>query len=138
MILVSNTTLGLSCILDWRSKKLRVVASSTAAEMLAANDTLDMMVYIRSVLGELFGDAGHEIPMVLSTDSKNLHKAVINTTLVENPRLRTDIAMLKGSLKSRELSKFLHVQGKYMIANVLTKKGAAGFMLLSLLRTCKK
>ena len=138
VILVCNREKGLSCVLDWKTKKLkRVVSSSTAAEALAANDTLDMLVYVHSVLVELLGKVGKNIPLLLATDSKNLHKCVMNSSLVENPRLRTDIAMLKESLKSRELGEFVHVAGRMMIADVLTKKGAAGFKLMSLLHTCE-
>ena len=87
------------------SKKLkRVVPSSTAAEALAANDTLDSLVYVHSVLVEVLGEVAKEIPVVLTTDAKNLHKSVMSSSLVENVRLRTDIAILKDSLKSLELS----------------------------------
>ena len=115
----------------------RVISSTTAAEALAANDALDMMVYIKSVIGELLGQRGNDIPMELTTDCRNLHKSIMNSALVENPRLRTNIAMLKESLKERELSRFELLKGKDMIADVLTKKGSAGINLLSLLRTCK-
>ena len=138
MILISNNERNLSCVVDWRSKKLKqVVSSLTAAEALAANDTLDSLVYVHSVLVETFGDVAKDIPLVLTTDAKNLHKSVMSTSLVENLRLRTDVAILKDSLKSRELNKLTLVAGKRMIANVLTKKGAAGVELMSILRTCK-
>ena len=138
VILLCNKKRGIACVLDWKTKKLkRVVPSSTAAEALAANDTLDMLVYLHSILTELFGEIGRDIPVELATDSKNLHDGVMNSTLVESPRLRTDIAMLKESIKSRELQKFILVTGRTMIADVLTKKGAAGFKLMNLLRTCE-
>ena len=137
VLLLTNQKNGISCVLDWKSKKLkRVVTSSTAAEALAANDTLDSMVYVQSVLTELFGEQVKGVPLILMTDSKNLHDNVMNSTLVENPRLRTDIAVLKESIQTQELQKFVLVKGKKMIADVLTKKGAAGFRLMNLLRTC--
>ena len=103
MIRVSNIERGLSCIIDSKSKKLkRVVQSSTAAEALASNDALDSLVYVKSVLQELMGNQFEHLPIVLSTDSKNLHKVVMGSSLVENPRLRTDIAILKESLQTRE------------------------------------
>ena len=138
VIIVSNVQLGIACVLDWKSKKLkRVVTSSTAAETYAANDTLDEMVYVKSVLVELFKERAVDVPLELVTDSKNLHKSVLGSTLVENPRLRTEVAKLKESLKNRELSKFDRVEGQRMLADVLTKKGAAGFKLMHLLRTCE-
>ena len=61
----------------------------------------------------------------------------MSSTLVENPRVRTDIAALKESLSSPELDKFLHVNGRSMLAYVLTMNGVAGFRLLNLLHTCE-
>ena len=138
VIILTNKEKGLSCVLDWKAKKLkRVVSSSTAAEAIAVNDTLDMMVYVKAVLVELFGDAGKDIPLELATDSRNLHNSVMTSSLVENPRLRTDIAVLKESLAGRELNKFALVSGRAMLADVLTKSGVAGFQLLNQLRTCE-
>ena len=137
VVLLCNKDTKLSCVVSWKSKKLkRVVSSSTAAEALAVNDTLDEMVYIRSVLSEIFGGAV-EIPMELITDSRNLYQSVHSSTLVENPRLRLDVAKLQESIKSGELSDFKHESGKSMLANVLTKKGASPVQLLSVLRQCK-
>ena len=137
VILLRNTSKGVSCVLNWRSKKLkRVVSSSTAAEALAANDTLDAIVYVKSVLKELLGGEAEKIPIQLVTDSRNLHKAVLSLTLIENPRLRTDISKLQESLKEKELYEFMCVPGKEMMADVLTKNGASGFGLMKVLRTC--
>ena len=99
------------------------------------NDTLDALVYIKCVLDELLGDVIKNIPLQVFTDSRNLHKNVHTTLLVENPRLRTDIAKLKQSLERKELNAFELVRGKYMIADVLTKKGASGAKIMNILRT---
>ena len=136
VVMITNKAEGKSSVLNWRSNEIkRVVSSSTAAEALAANETLDEMVYIKFVLRELLGDGVDNIPLHLVTDSKNLHKAVLNSTLVENPRLRTDIAKVKESSETKELNVFSCVKGKDMIADVLTKKGASGAMLMNILRT---
>jgi hypothetical protein len=45
----------------------------------------------------------NDIPLELLTDSKNLHKSVYTTSLVENPHLCTDIAKLKESLNNEEV-----------------------------------
>ena len=135
--LLTNNKEELSCVLNWKSKKLRrVVSSSTAAEALSANEALDDMVYIKHVLIELLGSTAEKIPLKLVTDSRNLHNSVMNSTLVENPRMRTDLAKVKNSLKDKELSEFTQVPGKEMLADVLTKKGAPGFELMKILRTC--
>ena len=58
-----------------------------------------------------------------------------SSTLAENPRLRTDIVKLKNSLRDCELQLFVHVKGKDMIADVLTKRGAPRFSFMEILRT---
>ena len=135
--LLCNKNKNVACVLNWKSKKLRrVVSSSTAAEALSANEALDDMVYLKLVLMEMLGGEAEKIPMILVTDSKNLHKAVLSSTAVENPRMRTDLVKLKESLKEKELQEFKHVLRKDMIADVLTKKGAPGVKLMKILRTC--
>ena len=95
-----------------------------------------LMVYVKLVLMELLGREAEKVPMRLATDSRNLYKSVQSSTLVENPRVRTDIAKIQGSLKDNELQEFFQVPGKRMLADVLTKKGVPGFELMKLLRTC--
>jgi hypothetical protein len=51
VILISNKKTGSSSILNWKSNKIkRVVGSSTAAEALASNETLDVLVHVKFVL----------------------------------------------------------------------------------------
>ena len=136
VVLLTNQENNTSSILSWKCNKIRrVVDSSTAAEALASNDTLDALVYIKCVLNELLGDLIKNIPLQVFTDSRNLHRNVHTTLLVENPRLRTDIAKLKQSLERKELNTFELIRGKDMIADVLTKKGASGAKIMNILRT---
>ena len=100
-------------------------SSSTAAEALAANDTLDEMFYVKEVLKEVLGIDADDIPLELYTDSKNLYKSVMSTSLNENPRLRTDVAKLQESLKLGELERLSLVSGVEILADCLTKKGAS-------------
>ena len=132
--MIVNKKIGKRCIVSWRSRKLRrVVSSSTAAEALASNDTLDELVYLKEVLKELLGDVARDVPIELFTDSRNLHRSVMSTSLVDNPRLRADVAKLKQSLEEQELSKLWKVTGEEMIADCLTKKGASAEKLLKIL-----
>ena len=112
----------------------RVVSSSTAAEALALNDTLDEMVYVREVLKEALGGEADKVPLDLYTDSRNLYKSVMSTSLNENPRLRTDVAKLQESLKVGELERFTQISGQEILADCLTKKGASSEKLRRILR----
>ena len=58
VILLTNKKMDRSSILDWKSNKIRrVVASSTSAEALASNETLDACAYVKCVLKELLQDS---------------------------------------------------------------------------------
>ena len=135
VISVMNKKTKAQCVVSWKSKKMkRVVSSSTAAEALAVNDTLDEMVYIKEVLKEALGDEANNIPLDLYTDSRNLYKSVMSTSLNENPRLRTDVAKLQESLKIGELQKINQISGQEILADCLTKKGASSELLRRILR----
>ena len=121
-------------MVSWRSKKLkRVALSTTAAEAMAANETVNEMVYIKAVLIEVFGSQLEKLPMQLMRDSKNLWKAVKTTALLEDPRMRLNLAVLKESL-TMDLSDFKLVNGKGNISDCLTKKGASAKKLLNILK----
>ena len=136
VLLLTNKVTGASSILAWKSTKIRrVVGSSTAAEALATNETADALMYISAVLKELLGDTN--IPLHLYTDSKNLHNSVNTSALVDDHRMRIDISRLKESIENGEVSSFELISSDLMLADALTKKGAAGFRLMKILRTGK-
>jgi hypothetical protein len=85
-----------ACVLSWRGRKLkRIVTSSTAAETLALNDIVSEVIFTKALLGEVFGSGISEVPVNLYTDSKNVIKSVNSTSMVEEPRLRIDMACLR-------------------------------------------
>ena len=135
VVIIANRRRKMCCVVSWKSKKLkRVVSSSTAAEALALNDTLDELVYIKEVLKEIIGDQVDNVPLELFTDSGNLYKSVMSTSLASNPRIRTDVAKLQQSLKSGEVTRISQIGGHEMIADCLTKKGASSDRLRNILR----
>ena len=99
VVLLFNCILKKACILRWRSKKLkRKVISSLAGEALALYDTTGEIVYIRSILRQIYGRIIDNIPTTLITDSRNLHEAIYSTSQVDDPWLIPDIAALKEAL----------------------------------------
>ena len=113
----------------------RVVSSSTAAEALAVNDALDEAVYVKELMKELFGEGATRIPIELFTDSRNLYRSAIGSSMVDNPRLRTDIEKIKESMKNGELKNLHKIDKEDMLADCLTKKGACSAKLINVLRT---
>ena len=66
---------------------------------------------------------------------KTTEQCIINTSMVDDPRKRTEIACLKESLENKEITNFRLVPGAKMLANCLTKKGASSKELLQVIRS---
>ena len=136
VVMLANKKTGKVCVLSWRSKKLiRKVISSLAGEALAMNDTIGEVVYNKAVLKQIFGAKVDSIPVIITTDSNNLFKAVYSTSLVEDGRLIPDIAVVKEALELEVVTEVRRVDTKEMIANCLTKAGASSTLLTNVLKT---
>ena len=137
MVLLRDLDSDAVCVLSWRGRKLRrIVTSPSAAETLASNEGVSEVIFIKTLLGEYFGvDNAIKIPVHLYTDSRNLQKSVNSTAMVDCPRLRTEIAVLKESLEKGEVDVLKRVESKEMIANCLTKQGASAKGLLQVIQT---
>ena len=135
VILVRDTNTNNACVMGWKGKKLkRIVTSSTAAETLASNQVISEIIFVKALLGEFYGPDASNIKVNLYTDSNNLYNAVHSTSMVEDPRSRTEIASLKESLNKEEVNNFLLVPSNKMLANCMTKKGASSKELLDAIR----
>ena len=136
VVLLRDSITNHACVLSWRGRKLRrIVSSSTAAETLASNEVVSEVIFLKSLLSELCGEDAFKIPVNLYTDSNNLKKAVHSTSMVDDPRLRTEIACLKESLEKGEINNFLLIPSNKMLANCMTKKGASAKDLLETIRS---
>ena len=137
VVILRNRKSNKASVLSWRSKKLkRVVSSSTAAETLAMVETISDMMYTKAILEEIMkSEREIKIPLYVYTDSKNLWKCLHSTALVEDPRLRIDVAIIKESLEKGEIDQVIKIDSKNMIADSLTKKGASAKKLMELLKT---
>jgi hypothetical protein len=133
--LLCDVTTNKCCVLGWKSKKIkRKVISSLAGETLAMIDTIGDLVYTKAVLVQLFGSRANDVKTVVVTDSKNLEEAIKSTSLVDDPWLVPDIAVVKEALENNTITKVKRVRGEDMLANCLTKSGASGKELLEVLK----
>ena len=109
------------CVLGWKSRKIqRKVVSSLAGEILAMIDAIGELVYTKAVLVQLFGSRANEVKTVVVTDCKNLEEAIRSTSLVDDPWLVPDVAVIKEALENRIITKVKRVRGDDMLANCLT------------------
>ena len=107
--------------IHWRSNKIpRVVRSTLASEALAMAEMVDMALYIQAILETV---SGVVIPCLYITDSRSLFDAVYSTKLVDDKRLRIDIAYIKQCSVRKQIA-FKWCEGKRNLANSLTKRGA--------------
>ena len=136
VIMLCNSMKNICCVLSWRSKKIkRKVASSLAGEALAMISTIGEIVYIKSILSQIFGTRAEAIPVMVVIDAKNLEEAIHSTSLVDDRWLVPDIATIKEALEQGTVTWVKRVASEEMLANCLTKRGAGAAGLLEVLHS---
>ncbi len=106
--------------LAWHSGKLKRVATSTlAAETLALEKGLDTALYVNDLVKLVLG---RKLEVLAMVDSKSLVQAIASTSLVEEKRLRRNIALIKETI-THENVVVKWVPTKAQLADVLTKLG---------------
>ena len=118
--------------ITWHSKKLdRVAKSALAAETMAQAKVADTGILISKMVEELY-----KIPMTLvkcHTDSKSLVDHLGTSHIIQDARLRVDVARIKEIVAIGEIS-MTWVKKEYQLADSLTKAGASSRSLLDVLR----
>ena len=89
---------------------------------------------LKSVLEKIFGTQARRIPVIITTDSQNVHAAVYSTSLVEEAWSITDVAAIKDAMEDKHVDVLLKVDSVDQIANCLTKRGAGAAMFLKVLK----
>ena len=136
VILLCNKITGAAAVLGWRSKKLRrKVISSLAGECFAMIGVIGELAYTKAILAQIYGQRIKAITTLVVTDCKNLEEAVHSSSLVQDRWLITDIAAIKEALENKEITQVHRVPSERMLANCLTKAGASGEELRTVLRT---
>jgi transposase InsO family protein len=124
------------CPLVWHTHKIkRVVKSTIAAEALSLLEGLENTCYIRQMIQEILGITDTNIPIEAYIDNKSVTEALQSTKLVDDKRLRLDIAAIKELVETRQIQSVRWCPGKLQLADVMTKRGASGYNLLSLIQS---
>lgn len=127
---------GKCCPLFWQAKKIRrVVRSTLAAEALSLQEGLEASFYYRHMLEEILGVPSKSIEIYAFIDNKSVIESVHSTKLVEDRRLRIDIAALTEAVTQGDVRKIQWCSGQKQLANCLTKAGANGLCVLKILQT---
>jgi hypothetical protein len=118
------------CPVSWQSRKLRrVVKSTLAAETLALLDCAEAAVYLASILSEVMGKPKMKIQCYV--DNKSLVDALYSSKMVDDRRLRLDVAVLQDMMARHEVESVSWVSTSAQLANCLTKRGASSTGLIA-------
>ena len=74
------------------------------------------------------------VPITAYVDNKSVVDAIHSTKVVDDKRLRIDIAALKENLAASELT-VKWCPGDKQLSNCMTKKGASGYPLMSVMQS---
>ena len=95
---------GKSCPLSWHANKIkRVIRSTIAAEALSLQEELECAFYYRKMTEDMLGISTKTIPVIAKVDNKSVIEAVYSTKLVDDKRLRVDIAAISEFLARNEI-----------------------------------
>ena len=136
--LVFLTNMSDACTISWSSTNVkRVVRSTIAAEALSLQEGLEDAIHLKTLITELLPKQGNSLPIVAIVDNKSVIQALNSTKMVDDKRLRLDIASIKESMKNNEVAEIKWAPGGEQLANCLTKRGAASFQLMSIIQNGK-
>jgi hypothetical protein len=128
-------TSGKCCPLFWHTNKIkRVVRSTIAAEALSLQEGLECGYYYRQMIENALRIPNHTIPIIAYVDNRSVIEAVNSTKLVDDKRLRVDIAAISESLSRNEVKEIRWCPGKHHLADCMTKRGASGYDLLCVIQ----
>ena len=115
---------GNANLISWQSRKLKRVCNSTlSAECLAAVDAVNAAFLFREMILEIVRKSKVRIRLI--TDNKSLMENASSITLLEDKRLRIEMAILRESLQNHDIEKIVWIASRDNLANSLTKQGAS-------------
>ena len=91
--------------------------------------------YYRQMLEDILGYEHKTIRIEAYVDNKSVIEALFSTRMVEDKRLRVDVVAIQESLKLQDINLIQWIPGQLQLANVMTKQGASGFLLLKVLQS---
>ena len=103
--------------------------------MLGLEEGLEASFYYRQMLEDILGYEHKTIRIEAYVDNKSVIEALFSTRMVEDKRLRVDVAAIQESLKLQDINLIQWIPGQLQLANVMTKQGASGFLLLKVLQS---
>ena len=105
---------GNCCPIAWNAHKIkRVVRSTLAAKMLSLEEGLEASVYNRQMLEDILGIKSKSIQIEAYDNNKSVIEAILSTRMVEDKRLRVDVAAIQELLKLHGINRFQWMPGHF-------------------------
>ena len=122
--------------ISWKSKKLeRVTKSSIASETMSLAEAADAGHFVALMVKQIFGLKA--APKVFcKTDNKSLAEHLKTSKVIQDLRLRVDLARLREMVKLGEIE-VQWVDKTIQLADPLTKFGASAARLMDVLKSGK-
>ena len=119
--------------ITWRSKKLnRITKSPIASETMALAEAADSAFLVSSMVQEIFG-LKKRPDVICKTENLSLQKHLESSRVIQDLRLRVDIARLREMITLKEIRvEWIGKSGQ--LADVMTKAGASSSLLMSVLK----
>ncbi len=94
--------------------------------MLALQEGIEEALYFKGIIFQLYGRGADDNwpPVRVYVDNKSVTQAVYSTKLVDDKRLRLDVACVKDVL-SRDILGVQLIPGQLQLANCMIKRGAS-------------
>ena len=116
----------------WKSRKLkRVTKSPLASEILAVGEASDAGILIANIMKETY--KLQKLPNVTCyTDSKSMIDNLKSSNTIDDMSIRVEVARMREMVNLKEI-KYLWVNSKNNLADVMTKRTASSDALLQVL-----
>ena len=133
-VILLKDKMGKCCPLSWQSHRIkRITRSTLAAETLAMVEAAESAILLSHILGEIIHGSKQTVPIKCFTDNKSLYDTSNTTKTLLDKRLRVDMSSLREMCDDGTIT-LQWIEKSEQISDVLTKKGAAAYKLLNILR----
>ena len=135
IVFLVNTKNGKCAPIEWKSGKLkRKVHSTLGAETQALNNGLDAAMGTKLLMKEI-SDGKLDLQVIAITDNMSARTSIYSEAEVGERILRGDIAIIKEMIREERVQEVKWVEGDFMLADLLTKRGVNKLALLDVLQS---
>ena len=103
----------------------------SSGRTVSLTEALEHAYSLKVIILELTGVTSDTIQVEAYTDNKSVQEAIYSAKSIKDNKLLIDVEAIKEMISKKEVEKVQWITGDKMLANALTKRGAASWDLLS-------